>query len=119
MPSTVPSASPVAMNDRTSGTRTLQTSCEPSRVPMVNSENEAGALVVVERLGGGHLHRLLLGHQPGLQVAGDHDADAGDQDGHQRHAQRRPEDLGVSCRRARCQALMPSTNMPGGDGTPR
>ena len=44
---------------------------------MVNSENDAGCGGVVERLGRGHLHRLLLGHQPRLQVAGDDDADAG------------------------------------------
>ena len=42
---------------------------------MVNSENDAGCDGVVERLGRGHLHRLLLGHDPGLQVAGDDDAE--------------------------------------------
>ena len=45
MPSTVPSNDPVAMNDSTPGTRTLQTSFDPSRMPIVNSENDAGAVV--------------------------------------------------------------------------
>jgi hypothetical protein len=44
-PSTSPSNDPVAMNDSTRGTRMLQTSSEPSRVPTVNSENDAGATV--------------------------------------------------------------------------
>ena len=45
MPSTVPSSEPVAMNESTRGTRTLQTSCDPSREPIVNSEKDAGATV--------------------------------------------------------------------------
>ena len=45
MPSTRPSNEPVAMNDNTPGTRTLNSSCEPSREPTVNSENDAGATV--------------------------------------------------------------------------
>ena len=35
-------------------------------------------LGAAQRLGGGHLHRLLLEHQLGLGVAGDRDADAAD-----------------------------------------
>ena len=42
---------------------------------MVNSENDARLLGVVQRLGGGHLHRLLLGHDLGLAVAGDRDGE--------------------------------------------
>ena len=42
MPSTTPFQSPVAMSDSTFGTRRLHTSADPSSVPMVNSENDAG-----------------------------------------------------------------------------
>ena len=45
MPSTLPSKEPVAMKDSTPGTRMLQISCVPSSEPMVNTENDAGAVV--------------------------------------------------------------------------
>src|SRR6478609_9300350 len=45
MPSTVPENDSVAMNDSTPGTRMEKTSVDPSRVPMVNSENEAPSVV--------------------------------------------------------------------------
>ena len=46
---------------------------------MVSTENGRGALGVVEALGGGHLHRLHLGHDLALDVAGDDDGCGGDQ----------------------------------------
>jgi hypothetical protein len=51
---------------------------------------------VVEGLGRGHLRRLLFGHQLGVQVAGDHHAEAGDQHGEQAQPDRRAEHVDVA-----------------------
>lgn len=76
---------------------------------MVNTDS--GRLrVLVQRLGRGHLHRLLVGHDAGLVVAGDEDADAGDDDpGAQ--TQRGPEHLGLTAA-ASCQVLTATISAP-------
>ncbi len=46
MPSTLPLNEPVARKDSTRGTRIENVSLLPFRLPIVNSENEAGLLVL-------------------------------------------------------------------------
>ena len=58
---------------------------------------ERGRLLgVVQRLRGGHLHRLDLGHHLALDVTGDQQAQTGDQQGHGTELDRGPEGHAVS-----------------------
>ena len=83
------------MNDSTPGHPDAADLLRPSSEPIANSEKDAGGGRVVERLGRGHLHRLLLGHQAGLQVTGEHDAELGDQHRHQGHRSDGRKTVGV------------------------
>ncbi len=108
MPSTLPSRLPVPRNDSRQGTSSSKTSSLPSSVPSVKSENGAGCAVVVQRLGGGHLHRLHLGHDLALVVAGDAGAEPGDEQRRRRRAEAAVRNASTSrsgCR-IRCQSAI-------------
>ena len=70
---------------------------------------------LVERLGGGHLHRLHLGHDLALDVAGDDDAERGDEGDDRAEpggpAVHRASSAGVACLRS-SQRPTPMTTAP-------
>ena len=84
MPSTLPSKVPVARNERRYGIRIEKISSRPVERADREDRERRGLLGLVQRLGGRHLHRLLLGHELALHVAGD-----GDQQARRRGARRR------------------------------
>ena len=77
MPSTVPSKLPVAMKDSRPGISMIRVAELPSSEPIDSTENGALLVVLVQTLGGRHLHRLHLGHDLALDVTGDDDAERG------------------------------------------
>ena len=77
MPSTLPSKRPGGQERQQAGDPDRELLLGPVQGADREDRERRRLLGVVERLGGRHLHRLLLGHDLALDVAGHGDADAG------------------------------------------
>ena len=98
MPWTSPSKSPVARNESSRGISMSKLGVWSSweKPPIWKSENEAGCSRVPERLGGGDLHRLVVGRDD-PEVAAEPEVEAGDRhEDDQRQLRRATEELDVA-----------------------